>query len=62
MSAAEKFINILSCANGSDLDREISGLSESDARQFLKSMIQFVHGQGIDINDLVQFSQEHIFP
>ena len=58
MYTTQKFINILSCTNDSDLDREISKISESESKQFLKTMIQFARNQKIEVNDLVQFSQE----
>lgn len=57
MITVQKYLNLLSYTNETDLDKKTSKLSETDAKQVLKTMIQFLHERGIE-NDFVQFSQE----
>lgn len=61
MVISKKYFELLSCANEIDLDVFLSRLSASDAKQILKTMVQFLHYQKIDQNDIIQFLQEQYF-
>lgn len=51
MFTVNKYLKLLSCANESDLDNEISKISESDAKQFMKTAIQFFQRQNHNTQD-----------
>lgn len=60
MLTVQKYLNLLSNTNDETaLDKKISKLSEPDAKQVLKTMIEFLNERGIE-NDFIQFSQEQI--
>lgn len=61
MFNSKKYLKLLSFTDGSDLDKEISKMSESDVRQLLKIMIQFFHEQELDSNNIIQFLHEQLF-
>ena len=61
MFNSKKYFKLLSFTDGSDLDKEISKMSESDVRQLLKIMIQFFHEQELDSNNIIQFLHEQLF-
>lgn len=60
MLTPQKYLNLLSCVNESALDIEISELSEYNAKQTLKILIQFLHDQKIDPNAFIQYSQKQL--
>jgi len=61
MVISKKYFELLSCTNEIDLDIFLSRLSVSDAKQILKTMVQFFHYQKIDQNNIIQFLQEQYF-
>lgn len=61
MNISKKCFDILCCTSEFELEKQISKLSESDAKQILKTMIQFFNEQRVNANNIIQFLQEKIY-
>ncbi len=53
MITTQKYLKLLSCTNEADLDKELSKISESDAKQFIKTTIQFFQKQNLNAKDFL---------
>lgn len=53
MFTVNKYLKLLSCTDESDLEKEISKISETDAKQFMKTAILFFQGHNQDMRDFL---------